>query len=357
MTLPRWCLVPLLLALAACGEPYTPDPVASLSLSPAHPVVARGDTLRMIAVPLDASGNALTGRAVAWSSSAPDVVSVGPAGLVTAQGRGSATITATSDGRSATVSVTVQPRKPLVTAITISPQQVDVSTADATVDFLVTASADAGMLRVVLELESVRPSETAYRRRSCFSTAAPTAGTSEAGTWKCTVQLHRGAIGGAWRITRVLATDSADNRTSYSGEQLAAAGISATVQVQSADEDLSPPVITAYSVQPDSVSVATGAQTVVFTFTVTDTGTGVWRGFAMLGSPMPGHTWGCGGTPVEGEGVRMTTFRCPVTVPATAEAGERPIMLEALDMTRNLRLYTSEHLKAAGLPYAVTVTR
>ena len=55
----------------------------------------------------DASGAVLSDRAVSWSSSSPAVVAVSPTGLVTAVAAGSATISATSEGRSATVLVTV----------------------------------------------------------------------------------------------------------------------------------------------------------------------------------------------------------------------------------------------------------
>lgn len=359
MQRPSWNLaVPALLALlSACDSPATVQPVASISISPTAPVLMRGDTLRMAALPRDGAGNVIAGHAVTWSSSAPGIVSVSSAGLLTAREAGTATITALAGGQNVIVAATVQPRKPVVTAVTLSPAQVDVSTADATVEFVVTAAADAGMRGVSVQLQAVRPNEFFYQFQSCSSAAAPAAGTSRVGTWKCTAQIPQGSIGGAWTLNRVTAVDSAGNITSYSAEQLPAAGISGTVQVVSANEDVISPVVTAFSVQPATVNLAAGAQVVEFTLTAKDAGTGLWAGGARLSPPSTGVGWGCGVLPLEGQGVKTGTFRCTITVPADAPAGKWKLELEVLDRPRNLRIYTSEQLQAAGLPYEITVTR
>jgi ricin-type beta-trefoil lectin protein/Big-like domain-containing protein len=84
-------------------------PVAAVAVSPASASLTVGGTQQLSATPKDASGNALTGRAVTWASSAPAVASVSGAGLVTAVAAGTATITATSEGISGTASVAVSP--------------------------------------------------------------------------------------------------------------------------------------------------------------------------------------------------------------------------------------------------------
>lgn len=56
---------------------------------------------------LGTSGQELTGRTITWSSSNEAVLRVSQAGVVTGVGPGSATITATVEARSATVSLTV----------------------------------------------------------------------------------------------------------------------------------------------------------------------------------------------------------------------------------------------------------
>jgi uncharacterized protein YjdB len=94
--------------------PPPPATVSSVSVEPAsHTFTGLGQTRRFAAVARDTNGNVLTGRAVVWSSSAPGVASVASDGTVTAAGNGSATITATVEGRTGTAAVTVnQPPPP-----------------------------------------------------------------------------------------------------------------------------------------------------------------------------------------------------------------------------------------------------
>ena len=92
-----------------CGEPTQPPaPVATVSISPAAVVelVPGGAEMLTIAVK-DAAGNTLTGRIASWTTSDPSKVSVA-AGLVTGVGLGTATITASVEGRTATVEVVVK---------------------------------------------------------------------------------------------------------------------------------------------------------------------------------------------------------------------------------------------------------
>jgi hypothetical protein len=81
--------------------------VASVTVAPASATLAVGQTVQLTATPRDSSGAPLVGRSVTWSSGNPAVATVSAAGLVTAAGAGATTITATSEGRSGTASVTV----------------------------------------------------------------------------------------------------------------------------------------------------------------------------------------------------------------------------------------------------------
>ena len=82
-------------------------PVASVSVSPATASLTVGQTSQLTATPKDASGNPLTGRVITWATSNAAVATVNASGLVTAVLAGSATITATSEGKSATAGITV----------------------------------------------------------------------------------------------------------------------------------------------------------------------------------------------------------------------------------------------------------
>src|SRR6266550_3005606 len=83
-------------------------PVATVTVSPASTSVAVGAVQQFTATLKDASGNVLTGRTVTWSSSSPTIAGVSGSGVVTGLLAGSTMITATSEGKSgsATVSVT-----------------------------------------------------------------------------------------------------------------------------------------------------------------------------------------------------------------------------------------------------------
>jgi hypothetical protein len=82
-------------------------PVASVVVQPDAAGLTASETAQLVAVVLDAAGNALTDREVSWSSSNSDVASVSGAGLVTGVAEGTATITATAEGHSGSAVITV----------------------------------------------------------------------------------------------------------------------------------------------------------------------------------------------------------------------------------------------------------
>jgi alpha-tubulin suppressor-like RCC1 family protein len=88
--------------------PPQPTPVASVTLAPDSSILDVGITKTLVAVPRDAAGNPLTGRAIAWTSSAPAIARVDTLGIVTAVSVGRAVITATSSGKSAQSPVVVR---------------------------------------------------------------------------------------------------------------------------------------------------------------------------------------------------------------------------------------------------------
>jgi len=115
-------------------------PVATVTVSPPSASVVAGGTQQLTATTNDAGGNALTGRAVTWSSDAPSIATVNAStGLVSAVAPGTATITATSEGQSGNSAITVT-AVPVAT-VTVSPssssvvvaktQQLTVVTKDA----------------------------------------------------------------------------------------------------------------------------------------------------------------------------------------------------------------------------------
>lgn len=92
------------------GSPAAPPAVARVELARAFDTVFVGDTLRLTAQLRDASGAALAGRPITWTSADPAVGSVDGAGTVVGLAPGQSVLTATSEGRQASVVVTVLPQ-------------------------------------------------------------------------------------------------------------------------------------------------------------------------------------------------------------------------------------------------------
>jgi probable HAF family extracellular repeat protein len=89
----------------------TPPPVASVTVAPNTATLAMGDSLRLQSVVRDSAGDTLRDRPVVWTTSAETLATVSSAGLVKGLSIGTATVTATSEGKhgSATISVGPQP--------------------------------------------------------------------------------------------------------------------------------------------------------------------------------------------------------------------------------------------------------
>ncbi len=105
-----------LLLLGGCGDESDstgpqnnqPPTVVSVLVTPGSATFGSlGETIQLSASARDASGNVMAGKTFTWSSSNPARATVSPSGLVTAVANGSATVTATTEGRSGTASITV----------------------------------------------------------------------------------------------------------------------------------------------------------------------------------------------------------------------------------------------------------
>lgn len=94
--------------------------VASISIVGLTRPVAVGEQIPLSFRTLDASGNPLIARAVTWSSSSPTVATVNADGVIAGLAPGAAVVTATSEGRTATVNVAVEALAP-VNTVTLSP--------------------------------------------------------------------------------------------------------------------------------------------------------------------------------------------------------------------------------------------
>lgn len=84
-----------------------PPGAASLALLPQGARLTEGQTVQLTAVARDSGGTRLPDGPVSWSSGTPSVATVDGEGMVTGLAAGSATVTATRDGQSASVSIRV----------------------------------------------------------------------------------------------------------------------------------------------------------------------------------------------------------------------------------------------------------
>src|SRR5688500_7057691 len=83
-------------------------PVATITITPTALSLAEGEASTLTAVAKDAGGAVLDGRLIAWSTSNAAVAAIDAAGRVTAVSPGIAAITAASEGKTATLEVTVR---------------------------------------------------------------------------------------------------------------------------------------------------------------------------------------------------------------------------------------------------------
>ena len=88
----------------------TPEPVASVKIEQGDVVVIRvGETFQFTAVAEAADGSALTGRTITWAVGTPAVARIDGNGLATGLAEGSTVVTATSEGKTGRVTLSVGP--------------------------------------------------------------------------------------------------------------------------------------------------------------------------------------------------------------------------------------------------------
>ncbi|HUR02460.1 MAG TPA: Ig-like domain-containing protein [Nonomuraea sp.] len=96
-------------------------PVGSVGITPDSAGVAVGRTVQLTAATVDAGGEPLVGRAVTWSTDNAQVATVSGTGLVTGVAVGTATLTATSEGKNGTARVTVTAAPAPVASLEVTP--------------------------------------------------------------------------------------------------------------------------------------------------------------------------------------------------------------------------------------------
>ena len=160
-------------------------PVASVEVTPPWTSVDEGRTVQLTATPKDANGSVLPGRVITWTSGNPSAATVSGTGLVTGMVAGAATITATSEGRSAASAITVLVPQPptggdLGAAL---PPLLAQSTGPAYYVATTGADGNPGTISqpwktIQKAMSALRPGERAYVRAGTYETGG-TFGTSD----------------------------------------------------------------------------------------------------------------------------------------------------------------------------------
>jgi uncharacterized protein YjdB len=111
---PMLLLVAGVLTLFGCGgsgdtppPPPPPPTVSTVNVTPDAGSVLIGATLQLAPTVLDGSGQTLANRSILWTSLAPEIATVTQTGLVTGVSSGSATITASTEGKTGAAAVVV----------------------------------------------------------------------------------------------------------------------------------------------------------------------------------------------------------------------------------------------------------
>lgn len=187
------------LFLSACTQ--EPEAVDRLELSEVSAELVVGESVTLTAAAMTRDGTQQVGRLIEWNSSAPDVATVTGSGVVSALAPGGALISATTAGRTATVSVTVRtpppstPGAPSASDATASTLVVNWSAVDGAAGYRLERSVNGGAWTEIAQpgaspfVDSNLSAATIYSYRvractsdgSCSAASASGEGTTAAG--------------------------------------------------------------------------------------------------------------------------------------------------------------------------------
>lgn len=288
-----------------------PVPVASVSVTPTSASLLVGGTVTLSATTRDAAGNALAGRTITWSTSDASVATVNN-GVVTAQALGTATISATSEGKSASaqITVTVAP----VATVAVSPATVSVLPG-ATTQLTATLSDASG-----------------------HQLSGRTVTWASSDQSKATVSQTGLVTGVAYGQVTITATSEGKSG-------------SATVKVS----DGIAPTLVGLTVAPSPVDVTAGTKTVLVTGHVTDAGGSGVSQFAVTATAPHGAFASCVDTALDSGTTSDGYWSCSLTIPIGAEPGNWTLIVLVSDAGYSSRTYATAELSAGSMPTTFNV--
>lgn len=368
--------------------------VATVTVTPSPVGIIIGETTQLTATAKDAGGAEITGRTVSWTSSSDVVATVSPTGLVTSTSVGSATITATVEGKAGTSVVTISP-VPVATVV-VNPTtstlvvgatgQLSATTRDANGGTLngrpiAWSSSDEGVATVTSTGNAVVVTAIAVGSATITATSEGKTATSvisvivppvqAVAVSPATVSIAPGATAqltatvtdatGHPLTGRTVTWASGDEtRATVSASGLVTAVAFGTVTITATSEgksgtstvkvtDVTPPTLAGLTFTPSTVDVRTGTKSVVVAAHVIDAGGSGASQIAVVATAAHGAFANCAGSTLASGTTADGIWNCSITIPMGAEPGDWDILLLVSDAAQNVSTYNKTDLAAGGM--------
>jgi uncharacterized protein YjdB len=244
-------------------------PVSSITLNKTSLTLAEGESQTLTAT---VNPDNATDKTITWTSSNKNVATVAD-GKVTAIAKGSATITASAGGKSASCSVSVQQKEedtagPSIVSFDVSPKSVDVTDNSQKVTFTVHLTDETGV-KPGFSVTLFNPDDVGGTMQ--YVDFSQKSGDKKDGYYEAVANIGKGASAGTWKA-------SISGLEDELGHQSFADGLTFQV-INNGNNDTVGPNIVSFDVSPKSVDVTDNSQKVTFTVHLTDE-TGVKPGFS-----------------------------------------------------------------------------
>jgi hypothetical protein len=235
---------------------------------------------------------------------------------------------------------------PVLTTFSFTPTTIDTTSGPATVTVNLSGTDDLSGIRYI-SVAFRSPSGTQWRS---FPVGCTTGNTTCTASADITFPPYGEA--GIWTVYAVQAYDASGNTTAYYTADLVAMGLPTQLTVAS-NQDVSPPVLTAFDFNPKEIDATSGPATVRATVGGTDDLSGISAIGVAFRSPS-GTQWrsvpiGCT------TGNTTCTASADIIFPQFGEAGIWTVSVVAYDASGNTTAYYTADLFAMGLPTQLTV--
>lgn len=250
-------------------------------------------------------------------------------------------------GITATFDVTSTPDAvpPALTALTVAPDNVDVTTAPAAVTVTATITDNvSGVCVGCMRIQFVSPSKT----KAIYGGFQPGSGNQ----YTSSITIPRWVESGTWTFGQLILQDNAGNMTILNAANLAAAGITPPTIAVTSEPDNTPPTLTALSANPTAIDVRTAARTVTITATITDDVSGVCTGCLSVQFVAPSKTVSAFGNFTAAGG---NTFTATLEFAQYAQGGKwtaGQVILQ--DNAGNVRILSATDLQGFNVTIDVT---